>query len=64
MNEENKYSHSINRGNGTNNDALADIADLLVKSGNDNNKSQNKNFKWIIITTIITFISLLISIFK
>lgn len=57
-----KYSHKINRGNGSINDALADLADLLVNTAIDNNKDQKKNFKWLIISVVIAFLSLVISI--
>lgn len=57
-----KYSHKINRGNGSVNDALADVADLLVNTAKDNNKDQEKNFKWLIISVTIAFLSLVISI--
>jgi hypothetical protein len=57
-----KYSHKINRGNGSVNDALADVADLLVNTAKNNNKDQEKNFKWLIISVTIAFLSLVISI--
>ena len=59
-----KYTHKINRGNGSVNDALADVADLLVNTAKDNNKDQQKNFKWLVVSVIVGIISLIVSILK
>lgn len=57
-----KYSHRINRGNGSVNDALADVADLLVNTAKDNDVSQKRNFCWLVISVIIAILSLIISV--
>ena len=74
MEEETK--HHIQRGNGVANDALAEIADLLVVSNKKiislknqadeiNTKNiilQNKNFNWLKASVIISGISLIIAL--
>lgn len=62
MNEEIK--NTISKGNGTNTAALSDLADILIKIDNKNKKSQKKNLLWVIISVIISFLVLLITIFK
>lgn len=59
---EEKYSHKINRGNGSINDALADVADLLVNTAKDNDMSQKKNFKWLVASVVIGILSLIFSV--
>ncbi len=68
--------HNIQKGNGVANDALAEIADLLVGSNKkiislekkmdeinvENNIVQNKNFNWLRISVVITGISLIITL--
>lgn len=57
-----KYSHKINKGNGSINDALADVADLLVKTARNNDEEQVKNFKWLIMSVVIGGLSLIVGV--
>ena len=62
MNEE--IENTIQKGNGSKTDALSNLADILIKTDKKNEKSQMKNLIWVKISVLISFIVLLISIFK
>jgi hypothetical protein len=73
---EEEIKHHIQKGNGVANDALAEIADLLVfsnkeitslenkidKIDKENTKEQNKNFNWLKASVVISGIGLVISL--
>lgn len=58
-----EIKNSIPKGNGTHSDALSTLADILIETDTENKKSQKKNLTWVIISTIISFLVLLISLF-
>lgn len=64
---EEEIKNTIQKGNGSNVDALSTLADILIKTDKKNEKSQKKNIIWVKISALISFIVLvisLISIFK
>lgn len=58
-----EIKNTISKGNGTHTDALSTLADILIETDKENKKSQKKNLVWIVISTIISFVVLLISLF-
>ena len=73
---EEEIKHNIQKGNGVANDALAQIADLLVVSNKkiislekkadeiniENTIAQNKNFNWLKTSVVISGIGLIIAL--
>lgn len=55
--------NTIPRGNGSHTDALSTLADTLIKIDKENKKLHNKNLFWVIASTVISFLVLLISLF-
>ncbi len=65
MNKEEKkeeLENPIRRGNGSMNDSLADLGDIILKTDKKNEKSQNKSFIWTVISVTISFLVLILTI--
>jgi len=59
-----ELENPISKGNGSLNDGISHLADIMIEVDKKNDKVQKKNLIWLIVSTIISGLVLILTIFS